>query len=334
MKKISIAMTTYNGEKYVLKQLKSLLVQSRKADEVIIFDDISTDNTPLIVRNFIKKNNLNDTWKFVINEENLGFIKNFAKALKHTTGDIIFLCDQDDIWHKDKLKIVENLFESNHDLSTLNTEILLIDENDKLHNSPKNIQPLKNLNLSEKLEKIELKKIISQNIVPGCTMAFTKEIKDLYLETSDFKFYHDYEINLISAMYGNIHIYNKPLIKYRVHSNNTIGLPLNNIKFKFSTNINIKKSKTKKDLNDFLNKFSIIKNYNVISDNSNTKALKQLNKISCFYINRLDFLESKSLLLWFKSLKYAIMLQDRIFIIYLLEDLIWLIKDSFKLKKE
>ena len=95
MSKISVAMTTYNGEKYIEKQLESLRLQTRKIDEVIICDDRSKDNTEKVVTDYINKYNLTG-WKFIVNEKNLGFIENFKKSMRLTTGDYIFLADQDD----------------------------------------------------------------------------------------------------------------------------------------------------------------------------------------------------------------------------------------------
>lgn len=81
MAKISVAMTTYNGSKYIIKQLDSLKNQSRKIDELVICDDCSTDNTVELVNDYIKSNNL-EGWNIYSNENNLGFINNFKQAIK------------------------------------------------------------------------------------------------------------------------------------------------------------------------------------------------------------------------------------------------------------
>ncbi|MCQ2441204.1 MAG: glycosyltransferase [Clostridia bacterium] len=107
MLKISVAMTSYNGEKFIKTQLSSLLKQIRKPDEVIIVDDVSTDNTVEIIKDFITENGLYD-WKLTVNEENLGFKQNFKKALSLATGDIIFLCDQDDDWCEDTIASISS----------------------------------------------------------------------------------------------------------------------------------------------------------------------------------------------------------------------------------
>lgn len=87
--KTSIALTTYNGSKYIVQLLDSLKQQSLAPTEVIIVDDNSTDNTVEIVQNYIKKCNLVN-WKIYRNPKKLGWQKNFTKAISKTTGDYIF----------------------------------------------------------------------------------------------------------------------------------------------------------------------------------------------------------------------------------------------------
>ena len=124
---ISIALTTYNGEKFIEEQLKSLLDQSVKPDEVVIFDDCSTDRTADIVRAFIKTHGLT-SWALHVNAENMGFVPNFYQAIDRTSGDIIFLCDQDDVWHRDKIEIMAGMLESHPEILALNTGFSKINE--------------------------------------------------------------------------------------------------------------------------------------------------------------------------------------------------------------
>ena len=226
--KISIAMTTYNGEKYILKQLQSLLDQTRVADEVIIADDRSKDNTALIVADFIKTNKL-DNWNFYVNENNLGFINNFKNVISKTIGDIIFLCDQDDIWLPEKLETIEKLFEDNKNAIAINSSFNFMDGDD----TPFNIKQEKNtsnqniirFNIDQdKLEKINFSTIIRYNVSPGCTMAFRSNLKEKLLENTDYFIPHDWEINLLACKEKGLYFYNKALINYRIHSSNTIGL--------------------------------------------------------------------------------------------------------------
>lgn len=106
---ISIAMATYNGEKYLRKQIDSILDQTIQDFELIVCDDCSTDTT----WNILLMYQLQDSRiKCYRNEENLGFKKNFEKAIGLCSGEYIALSDQDDIWTEKHLQVlVENLGE-------------------------------------------------------------------------------------------------------------------------------------------------------------------------------------------------------------------------------
>lgn len=88
--KLSLLMCTYNGSKYIVDQLLSILEQSRQPDEVVIIDDLSLDNTVEIATNFIKDNSLSDTWKIYVNECNKGWIRNFIDGIEKTTFESLF----------------------------------------------------------------------------------------------------------------------------------------------------------------------------------------------------------------------------------------------------
>jgi glycosyltransferase involved in cell wall biosynthesis len=109
--RISIAMTTYNGAKYLQAQLDSFRDQTRLPDELVVCDDGSSDDTMQILSDFQKA----APFEVVVerNAVNLGFTKNFEKAVSLCTGDIVFLSDQDDIWFADKIEQVETVFIQN-----------------------------------------------------------------------------------------------------------------------------------------------------------------------------------------------------------------------------
>ena len=110
---ISIAMATYNGEKYIKDQLDSILVQLGKDDEIIISDDKSTDQTTEIIKKYIKE----DSRIKLLEGPQKGFVKNFENALLNCSNEIIFLCDQDDIWLENKKeKVLEKKNEPSCDL--------------------------------------------------------------------------------------------------------------------------------------------------------------------------------------------------------------------------
>lgn len=102
--KISLVMSVYNGEKFLMKQLYSIYNQTVSLHEVIIIDDCSHDNSVSIIKEFINDHKLH--WKMYLNESNLGYKKSFRKGLEVCTGDVIFLCDQDDVWNEKKIEIM------------------------------------------------------------------------------------------------------------------------------------------------------------------------------------------------------------------------------------
>lgn len=99
---VSIAMATYNGEKYIEEQLHSFLVQTHLPDELIICDDRSSDETIAIAHRFAEFAPF--MVKIIVNERTHGYAQNFSKALMQCGGDIVFMSDQDDVWHEKKIE--------------------------------------------------------------------------------------------------------------------------------------------------------------------------------------------------------------------------------------
>jgi len=103
--KISVAMATYNGARYIGEQLASLAAQTRRPDELVVADDASSDGTPDIVERFAAEAPF--PVRLERNARNLGFNGNFARAMERTTGDLVLISDQDDVWYPEKIAAVE-----------------------------------------------------------------------------------------------------------------------------------------------------------------------------------------------------------------------------------
>jgi glycosyltransferase involved in cell wall biosynthesis len=112
--KISVAMTTFNGERYLAEQLGSIAAQTRLPDELVVHDDKSTDRSVELLHDF--KRRAPFPVHIVQNEKNLGFTANFGAALGHCEGELIFLADQDDSWFPNKIAAMESVFRSNPNL--------------------------------------------------------------------------------------------------------------------------------------------------------------------------------------------------------------------------
>jgi len=201
--KFSVCMATYNGEKYIKEQLDSILSQLSENDEIIVSDDSSTDKTVEIIKMYDnKKIKLFEDQKF----ENPIF--NFENALKHTSGDVIVLADQDDVWKPNKIEMIKKYMRK-YDLIVSDADI--IDEKGNiLHES------FYKLNHS----KAGFLKNIIRNSYLGCTMAFNRKILDKSLPFPKDLPMHDWWIGLIGELYGQTFFIEDKLISYRRHSSN------------------------------------------------------------------------------------------------------------------
>lgn len=213
--KVSVVMTTYNGERFLPQMLESLMNQTRKIDELLIFDDQSNDNTYKIVNNFIEVNKLVE-WNIYRNEINLGWEKNYVQGLKAASGDIIFPCDQDDIWHLDKIEKMIEAFEYDDNILLLVSGFNAFSE----FGGKMTIQnPVKTEN-NKMVSKVIFDKTYYQILRPGCTMSFRKEIMPYFLENWTMGTPHDAVLWDIAILQKRLYLYNDTFIEYRRHNNN------------------------------------------------------------------------------------------------------------------
>jgi len=227
---ISIVLSTYNGEKYIRKQLDSLLRQTRQPEEVLILDDGSTDNTVHICTDFIKENNL-EGWSITCNEKNIGWAENFHRGFEKASGDIIFPCDQDDIWIEDKIALMAGLIEKeniNHCSSGKhdNERIgLLICGHIKQIES-ENSSRRENKSFSNTIRQLPFNKKLIFVDYPGCVYCFTKsfynEIKGYYFEG----YPHDAFLLRMGRLTQKAYYYDFPGIYWRRHLHNATGKPV------------------------------------------------------------------------------------------------------------
>ena len=219
---ISVAMTTYNGEKYLKKQLDSIFNQTLHVDEIIVCDDCSSDNTIQILKNY--------PITLIRNNNQLGFIRNFRQAIEHCHGNYIFLCDQDDIWSENKVNSMIKVMKKHPEIHVLASSFEYIDENDSKIKIKK-MNHYSNNNLyhhdvpSKALIPVSFEDLIYTNSFQGCSLLIDKKIQHFYLEHFSDKTPHDWLLNLYSATINSMYFYNIPLFKYRLHEENTLGIP-------------------------------------------------------------------------------------------------------------
>jgi glycosyltransferase involved in cell wall biosynthesis len=222
--KITAAVCTYNGERYILEQLNSILNQSIMVDEIIICDDQSTDKTIEIINSLIKSNP--GIIQFHINDENLKVNKNFEKAISLSTGDYIFLSDQDDVWKEDKVEHILEVFEQNPTAQGVFSNAYLIDDEGNKRGSKSLWDKVLFIENTIKNQK-ELYSYISnvRNMVTGATLCLKRETKNFIFPFPDSRtMYHDEWIALILSFKNTLYYTTKKLISYRVHDSQQIGV--------------------------------------------------------------------------------------------------------------
>lgn len=171
--KVSLILSTYNGEKYIEEQLDSLYKQTRALDNVLILDDKSTDTTVEIVKEFVKKNQIGN-WTIKVNEENQGWKKNFWFGLRESQGDIVFLCDQDDVWDYRKVELMVNEMENNPNIYLLASGFEALYEDGNIQKvSPTILSGMKN---EGTVYKMEFTPSFMYVLRPGCTYAIRAEL--------------------------------------------------------------------------------------------------------------------------------------------------------------
>ncbi|SCY25430.1 Glycosyl transferase family 2 [Nitrosospira sp. Nl5] len=219
---LSIALASYNGERYISEQLDSIARQTRLPDELIISDDASNDATRAIVLDFAQRASFPVLLR--TNSERLGSTRNFEVAIRACSGDIIFLCDQDDVWYPDKLAFIERRFLSNTGAGAVFTDGDVVDQD--LH--PLGVQLWKVFKFGLKNQARiaagdALGVLLKRPVVTGATMAFRSIYRDLVLPLPNM--WHDAWIALLIGAVSRLDTVRMPLIAYRQHGANQLGIP-------------------------------------------------------------------------------------------------------------
>lgn len=220
--KISVALCTYNGEKFLKQQLESILNQKVKVDEIIVCDDVSTDSTLSILNHYQLVFPV--IFKVFTQNENIGYVRNFEKALSLCNNEIILLCDQDDLWAENKVEKTVAYFHKNPEIDLVAHQLGLLDSIEE----KKTFWELKNFGAEEKNYKSEklLEHILTKgNVFPGMSLAMRKSFleRSLPLQKIDKIIIHDYELIIKALKENRFGILDEILGFYRQHENQSIG---------------------------------------------------------------------------------------------------------------
>lgn len=222
--RLSIVICTYNGAAYLQQQLDSLLAQSLRPDEIVIGDDGSTDETVEILRMFcVLANHAGIETQLRQSSPNLGYVENFTAGLRQASGKLLFLCDQDDIWHPDKLALMAAEFERDPKLLLLHSDARLVDAQGASLNC--SMFEALQLTMSEKraIHAGEAFDVVQRrSFVTGATTALRRELIELALPVAP-EWIHDEWLAAVAAAVGRLDFIDAALVDYRQHGANQIG---------------------------------------------------------------------------------------------------------------
>jgi glycosyltransferase involved in cell wall biosynthesis len=223
---ISVAMCTFNGERFLEAQLQSIASQSRPPDELIICDDGSSDDSNKIVLQFARQASF--PVHFTANDHNLQSTKNFEQAIGLCRGSVVALADQDDIWYPHKLERLEGCFLQSPTVVAAFSDADLVDDN--LLPLGRHLWPTFAFSSAEQKEFADdnaLRVLIRHPVVTGATMAFRREAFELMRPFPKNEI-HDQWMSFLLAAYGRFEIVPEPLMQYRRHHRQQVGPgPLN-----------------------------------------------------------------------------------------------------------
>lgn len=218
--RLSIALCTYNGERFLAEQLNSFLVQQRLPDELVVCDDCSTDRTIDILKEFVQRCAF--PVRIFENPVRLGVVKNYEQTVSLCDGDIIVVSDQDDVWSPSKLEYVAKAF-SVPEVLTMFSDADVVDAS--LQSVGYTLWESVRFDRDEQacmMAGDAIGVLLKHSVVMGASLAFRSNLRPLLLPIPS-EWNHDAWIALLAASTGQIVPLATPLLKYRQHGGNQVG---------------------------------------------------------------------------------------------------------------
>ena len=219
--KISVVIAVFHGEKYLAQQMESLFHQTRQPDEIVVGDDSGDDGCLRIIESVRK--DFSGELRYIRNSSRMGFLRNFVNLANQASGDVIFFCDQDDIWQPEKIETLTGILE--HDpsaqIAVCNSEMMDVDGRSMNETLLTGID-----HFNEIIPQINAGKaffpLINQSIqLSGHNMAIKKEFVRVLNLIPEHYGAHDLWMQHAGALLGVLRYVDRPLTRFRVHSGNT-----------------------------------------------------------------------------------------------------------------
>jgi len=233
---LDIVLASYNGQDFIAEQLCSLQLcfgYAEKVCRVLVVDDASDDHTAAIVADF-SKHDSRIVW-FPSLQGRQGVVANFARGLNLSTAPYVMLCDQDDVWLTDKIRLQLDCLQRYEEQQDTQEPVLVFSDlhvvNRELQQLSRSFFAYQNLNpqWAEKFSQLLL-----QNVAPGCTMLLNRLLLEKALPFPPQVMMHDWWLMLVARAFGQILWLDQPLVEYRQHRGNQVGAQAVNWRWMFS----------------------------------------------------------------------------------------------------
>jgi glycosyltransferase involved in cell wall biosynthesis len=220
---VSVALCTYNGARYVAAQVHSILSQSHAVQQIVVSDDGSTDGTVAIVEELVRHAPLKPDLVVLRNERQLGVTRNFQQALDACAGDLIALCDQDDVWRRDRVAAALDAMLAHPTLLLTHSDARLVDAEGR----PLGITLFEALEAGSAIagihEGLAFPVFLRRNFATGATMMLRRDLL-ARVEPFPATWVHDEWLAITASILGGVDVLEAPLIDYRQHGANEIGM--------------------------------------------------------------------------------------------------------------
>jgi glycosyltransferase involved in cell wall biosynthesis len=218
---IDILLATYNGASFLGAQIESLLAQKDVGFRILVHDDASSDNTQEILERYRRATP--EVFVIFKGSENLGAVVSFSHLLGQASAPYVALCDQDDVWAPDKLRILlarmrEMESEVGKETPVLaHCDLSVVDEG--LHQRHASFWRYSGFNPP----RTDLPRLLIKNTVTGCASLINRALVELALPVPPAALMHDYWLALLATAAGRVVTVDEPLVAYRQHPRNAIG---------------------------------------------------------------------------------------------------------------